>query len=92
MGQAEDVHNEGRELLRLRDYMDAVLSVATGRPFEALRYDLERVLYMSPQDARDYGVVDHIIKMDPKIAQPPPRRMQDAALKALEERGAKEYY
>jgi hypothetical protein len=48
-GQASDVHNEGRELLRVRDYMDATLSVATGRPFHAIQEDLERALYMSPQ-------------------------------------------
>lgn len=48
-GQASDVHNEGRELLRVRDYMDATLSVATGRPFQSIQSDLERALYMSPQ-------------------------------------------
>lgn len=48
-GQADDVHNEGRELLRTRDYMDATLSVATGRPFASIQNDLERALYMSPQ-------------------------------------------
>ena len=48
-GQASDVHNEGRELLRTRDYMDATLSVATGRPFASIQNDLERALYMSPQ-------------------------------------------
>ena len=65
-GQADDVHNEGRELLRLRDYMDATLSVATGRSFEAIQSDLERVLYMSTRDAVEYGVIDHVIKMNPK--------------------------
>ena len=65
-GQANDVHNEGRELLRLRDYMDTTLSVATGRSFEAIQSDLERVLYMSPIDAQEYGVIDHVIKMDPR--------------------------
>jgi ATP-dependent Clp protease, protease subunit len=61
-GQADDVHNEGRELLRIRDYMDATLSVATGRSFEAIQYDLERVLYMSPTDALEYGVIDRVLK------------------------------
>ena len=36
-GQASDVHNEGRELLRTRDYMDATLSVACGRSFDAIK-------------------------------------------------------
>lgn len=61
-GQASDVHNEGRELLRVRDYMDATLSVATGRPFQSIQSDLERALYMSPQDAQEYGVIDRILQ------------------------------
>lgn len=61
-GQAEDVHNEGRELLRIRDYMDATLSVATGRAFDAIQSDLERALYMSTQDAIEYGVIDRVLK------------------------------
>jgi Clp protease len=65
-GQADDVHNEGRELLRLRDYMDTTLSVATGRNFDSIQSDLERVLYMTPKDAQEYGVIDHVIKMSPK--------------------------
>jgi ATP-dependent protease ClpP protease subunit len=61
-GQASDVHNEGRELLRVRDYMDATLAVATGRSFSAIQADLERALYMSPQDAKEYGVIDRILQ------------------------------
>lgn len=33
-GQASDIHNEARELLYLRDYITAILSEATGKPFE----------------------------------------------------------
>ena len=60
------MHNEGRELLRLRDYMDATLSVATGRSFYQIQDDLERSLYMSSRDAVDYGVIDKVLKPRPK--------------------------
>lgn len=33
-GQAADIHNEARELLYIRDYVTAILSQATGKPFE----------------------------------------------------------
>ena len=33
-GQASDINREARELLRIRDYMDAILAEATGRDFE----------------------------------------------------------
>lgn len=61
-GQADDIHNEARELLRLRDYMDATISHATGNSFDKVRNDLERALYMSTTDALEYGVIDKVLR------------------------------
>ena len=36
-GQASDIQNEARELMRLRDYVNNVLSIATGQPVERVR-------------------------------------------------------
>jgi ATP-dependent Clp protease protease subunit len=36
-GQALDIHNEARELMRLRNYVNQVLSQATGQPIERVR-------------------------------------------------------
>lgn len=36
-GQASDIYNEARELMRLRDYVNNVLSIATGQPVEKVR-------------------------------------------------------
>lgn len=36
-GQASDINREARELLRIRDYMDAILAEATGQPFDKVR-------------------------------------------------------
>jgi len=61
-GQAADIHRESRELLKQRDYMTALLAEQTGNDYDKIRYDLERNLYMSAEDARDYGVIDQIVR------------------------------
>lgn len=38
-GQASDIHNEARELLYMRDYMNAVLSEVTGQEYEQVNYN-----------------------------------------------------
>lgn len=55
-GQASDVHNEGRELLRTRDYMDATLSVACGRSFDAIQ-NVRRLLLLLPAAPVDTATV-----------------------------------
>lgn len=61
-GQASDIYNEARELMRLRDYVNSVLSLATGQPVEKLQHELNRNKYMDPKEALEYGVIDQIVK------------------------------
>jgi len=61
-GQASDINREARELLRIRDYMDAILAEATGQPFEKVAKDFSRNKYFDAKDAQEYGVIDSIVK------------------------------
>jgi len=61
-GQASDIHRESRELLRQRDYITALLAVQTGNDYDKIKYDISRNLYMSAEDAKDYGVIDTIVR------------------------------
>lgn len=61
-GQASDIHRESRELLRQRDYITALLATQTGNDYEKIKYDISRNLYMSAGDAKDYGVIDTIVR------------------------------
>ena len=61
-GQASDIHRESRELLRQRDYITALLATQTGNDYDKLKYDLQRNLYMSADDAVDYGVIDTVVR------------------------------
>lgn len=61
-GQASDIYREAKELLRIRDYMDSILAEATGQPFEKVAKDFSRNKYFDAQEAKDYGVIDAIVK------------------------------
>lgn len=61
-GQATDIHTEARELLHIRDYMNAVLSSSTGQTYEKVFSDFGRNKYFNAEEALEYGIVDRIIK------------------------------
>ena len=60
-GQATDVDIQAREILRLREKLNELLVKHTGQSIEKIRQDTERDFYMSPDQARDYGLVDEVI-------------------------------
>ena len=60
-GQASDMNNEARELLRLRKYLASQLGRATGKGTEQTLRDLSRDLYLTPDEAVEYGVIDKVI-------------------------------
>jgi ATP-dependent Clp protease protease subunit len=61
-GQASDIQNEAKELLRVRNYVNNVLSVATGQPVEKIQHDFNRNKYFTAQSAQEYGLIDRILK------------------------------
>jgi len=60
-GQATDVEIHAREILRMKDIINEILSRHTGQPIEKIRLDTERDFFMSGTEARDYGIVDEVI-------------------------------
>jgi ATP-dependent Clp protease protease subunit len=60
-GQASDVEIQAKEILRIKRMGNEIISFHTGQPLEKVQKDTERDFYMSPQDAKDYGIIDKII-------------------------------
>ncbi|HHI96416.1 MAG TPA: ATP-dependent Clp endopeptidase proteolytic subunit ClpP [Thermodesulfatator atlanticus] len=60
-GQATDVDIQAREILRLREILNNILSKHTGQPFERIQKDTERDFYMSSEEAQKYGIIDKIL-------------------------------
>ena len=61
-GQASDIEIHAREALYLRRRLDEILAQHTGKPVEVVSHDTERDYFMSPEEARDYGLIDSIIE------------------------------
>jgi ATP-dependent Clp protease protease subunit len=60
-GQASDISIQAREILRLRDRVNEILSFHTGKAVETVAADTDRDYFMSAEDARAYGLVDTVV-------------------------------
>ena len=72
-GQATDVEIQAREILRLREELNHILTRHTGKPIEQIQQDTDRDFYMSGDQAKEYGMVDEVITMRGKHLVPAPR-------------------
>ncbi|MEU9201995.1 ATP-dependent Clp protease proteolytic subunit [Streptomyces sp. NPDC048332] len=61
-GQPSDLEIEARELARMRDTLTGMLARHTGRAAEQIAADTERDLILDAEGAKDYGLVDHIVR------------------------------
>jgi ATP-dependent Clp protease protease subunit len=60
-GPAADVAIQAKEILRMRETLNEMLAFHTRQDIERIRKDSDRDFYMSGQEAKDYGIVDHVI-------------------------------
>ena len=60
-GQATDIQIRAEEVLKNKKSMLEILSINTGKTIEELSKDSDRMSYLNPQEALDYGVIDRIL-------------------------------
>src|SRR6476619_5016882 len=60
-GTASDIEIQAKEILYLRAKMNELLSKHTGQPIERIERDTDRDPYLSGDEAKEYGLVDHVI-------------------------------
>jgi len=60
-GQATDIEIQAREIMRMRDLLEQILSEHTGQPIEKLNRDTDRDFVMSAEEAKEYGMIDEVI-------------------------------
>ncbi len=61
-GAAKDIEIEAREILETKQILNRILASHTGQPLEKIEKDTERNYYMSADDAKNYGLVDQVIR------------------------------
>jgi ATP-dependent Clp protease protease subunit len=60
-GTATDISIQAEEILRTKRKLNEILAVHTGRSFEQVEKDTDRDRYMSPDEAKEYGLIDSIL-------------------------------
>jgi len=68
-GQATDVDIQAKEILRLREELNAILAKHTSQSLEKIQKDTERDFYMTGQQAKEYGIIDEVIEKRPVRSQ-----------------------
>jgi ATP-dependent Clp protease protease subunit len=60
-GQATDIDIHAREILRIREITNKLMSKHTSQPLDRIERDVERDFIMTAQQAKEYGIIDEII-------------------------------
>ncbi|MBI4123248.1 MAG: ATP-dependent Clp protease proteolytic subunit, partial [Parcubacteria group bacterium] len=62
-GQAVEIEIHAKHILRVKDRLNKILSLHTGQSISKIEKDTDRDLFMTPEEAKAYGIVDEIVKV-----------------------------
>jgi len=60
-GQASDIEIQAREILRMKDTLNHILVYHTGKKLDQIQGDTDRDFFMTGEEAKEYGLIDHVI-------------------------------
>jgi ATP-dependent Clp protease protease subunit len=66
-GQASDVERQVEFMFKLKRRLESIIALHTGKPVEQVHKDADRDYYMSAQEAKEYGLVDEVVKSRKEI-------------------------
>lgn len=61
-GEAVEVEITAKQIVKIKDKLNKILAKHTGQPLERLEKDTDRDFYLSAEEAKEYGIVDEVIK------------------------------
>ncbi|MCA1780322.1 MAG: ATP-dependent Clp protease proteolytic subunit, partial [Xanthomonadaceae bacterium] len=61
-GQASDIDIHAREILKMKDQLNRILKHHSGQDMETIERDTDRDKFMSSDEAREYGLIDHVLQ------------------------------
>ena len=61
-GKATDIEITAKEILRLKDVLNGILAQHSGKTFDEVVKDTERDYFMSAEEAKDWGLIDEVLK------------------------------
>jgi len=60
-GQASDIEIQAKEIMRMKDTLNKILMKHTGKDLDQIQLDTDRDFFMTGQEAKEYGIIDHVI-------------------------------
>ena len=60
-GEAVEIEIAARQIIKLRERINKILTKHTGQPIEKIEKDTDRDFYLSAQEAKEYGLIDKVI-------------------------------
>jgi len=70
-GQAADIEIQAKEILFIRAVLCEYIADYTGQPVEKIEEDCDRDFFMTPEEAKDYGIIDEVLASKVRIPTPP---------------------
>ena len=61
-GTAADIEIAAREIVHTREKLNSIIAKHTGQPIEKIQDDVDRDRFMSPEEALEYGLIDHVLE------------------------------
>ncbi|MDO4254504.1 MAG: ATP-dependent Clp protease proteolytic subunit [Kocuria sp.] len=61
-GQASDIEIQANEIVRMRTWLEDTMALHTGKNSEDINRDIERDKILTAAEAKDYGIVDHVLE------------------------------
>ena len=60
-GQASDIEIHAKEIVKIKERLNGILSEATGKPIEKIVEDTDRNYFMSAEESKEYGIIDDVL-------------------------------
>jgi len=68
-GQATDIDIQAREILRMRESLNGIMAKHTGQDIKKIAKDTDRDFFMTGEQSKEYGIVDHVIEKNEHIVK-----------------------
>ena len=86
-GQAADIKIQAEEILRAKQTINSILAKHSGQPIEKIVAETERDRYMSAEEAKEYGLIDEVLREDEKKEAEKAKKETQAEQKSEESKG-----
>ena len=66
-GTSIDIEIQTEEILRMKEFLNRLIATETGQTYEKVVHDTDRDNFMSAEEAKNYGLIDKIVKSFPRV-------------------------